>query len=114
MDFIKYQFNEDDWTIYLTDADDTVLLGENTVAEVQFDKKEIYFNKEELTLDVVLHELWHLHFAYCYTSDAGLDYHQLEEVSSSLFADKGEKIIAKGKDILKQLKKLKDSNKGGV
>lgn len=107
MEYIKWTFNEDVWTLYLTEADDAVLLEDDNVAEVQFDKKEIYFSKDSLTLDIVCHELWHVYFAYCYTSDAGLDYRQVEEVSSSLFADKGEKIINTAKDILKELKKLK-------
>lgn len=112
MDFIKYSFNEDEWTLYLTDADDTVLLGEGTDAEVHFDKKEIYFSKEELTLDTVRHEIWHVYFKYCYTSDAGLEYNQLEEISSSLFADKGDKMLRRSKDIYDKLKKLRDSGEG--
>lgn len=112
MDFIKYTFNEDEWAIYLTDGEDIVLLGENTEAEVHFDKKEIYFSKDSLSLNIICHELWHVYFGYCYTSDASLEYNQLEEISSSLFADKGERMINTAKDIFKQLKKLKDNNKG--
>lgn len=109
MEFIKYTFNEDEWCIYLVDDEDNDLTDGQ--AEVLFDKKEIYIKKGDLKLSVVKHELWHLYFAYCYTQDAGLDYGQLEEVSASLFEDKGEKIIEKAKDIYKKLKVLRDAKK---
>lgn len=107
MDFIKETVGYDEWTIYLIDADDDVL-GLDADAEVLFEKKEIYFRRNELRLNVVLHELWHVYFGYCYLSDASLDMHQCEEISSSLFADRGEGIVIKGKDIYNKLKSLRD------
>lgn len=111
MDFIKYTFNEDEWTLYLIEDDDEVLSDTDTEAEVMHEKKEIYFRKSDLRLNVVLHELWHVYFGYCYLTDASISCHQAEEISASLFADKGEKVLEKSRDIYRQLKKLRD-NKG--
>lgn len=116
MDFIKYNFNEDEWTLYVIEDDDDVTTENANGAEVVFEKKEIYFRKNELRLNIVLHELFHVYFGYCYLTDAGLDAHQVEEVAASMFADKGELMFVKSKDILKKLKHLRDAddNKGVV
>jgi|WetSurMetagenome_2_1015567.scaffolds.fasta_scaffold324605_1 hypothetical protein len=107
MDFIKVIIMEDEWVLYLIDDDDNVVTDDNIRAEVLHEKKEIYFRPDDLNLSVVLHELWHVYFGYCFTSDANLDAGQLEEISCSLFADRAEVIIARGKDILSKLKSLK-------
>lgn len=110
MDFIKYTFNEDEWSVYLVDDEDDVLdLGND--AEVMHEKKEIYFRGSALRLNLIKHELWHVYIGYCYLDSAHLDMTQMEEVSSSLFADKGEAIVNKAKDIYAKLKQLRD---GGV
>lgn len=112
MDFIRIQFNEDDWTIYLVNNDDDVL-DEEATAEVVFTNKEIYFRENDLSLSTILHELWHVYFGYCYlrdTHDLGL--HDFEEISASLFEDKAERIIAKAKIIQERLKSLKANKKG--
>lgn len=109
MDFIRTQFNEDDWTIYIvTDEDDVI--DEEATAEVVFVNKEIYFRESDLTLSTILHELWHVYVGYCYlrdTHDVGL--HDFEEITAALFEDKAEKIIEKAKAIQIQLKNLKKS-----
>lgn len=109
MDFIKYSFNEDEWTIYLTDDDDDGLTDGQ--AEVFFDKKEVYIKRGNLTLRVVKHELFHVYFAYCYTDSANLDALQVEEICSSLFEDKSEAMELRAKDIYKKLKVLRDTKK---
>lgn len=111
MDFIKYSFNEDEWNIYVIDDEDDTITELDAAAQVFHEEKEIYFRKKELRLNIVLHELWHVYFGYCYTSDAGLDMAQMEEVSSSLFADKGERILEKARDIYKKLKVVRDADK---
>lgn len=108
MDFIKYTFYDDVWTIYLIEDDDLVASEEGTAAEVMHEKKEIYFRKDELRLNIVLHELSHVYFGYCYVMDANLDQHQLEEVAASMFADRAEIMLDKAKDICHKLKELRD------
>ena len=108
MDFIKYDLYEDTWTLYIIEDDDDVVTDEGTAAEVFFEKKEIYFRHSELRLNTVLHELFHVYIGYCYLDHASIDFRQMEEIACSLFADKAETIINRAKDILKQLRKLRD------
>ena len=105
MDYIKHTFNEDEWTIYLLDDGDDLTDGQ---AEVLFEKKEIYVKKDDLSASTIKHELWHVFFAYCYTDSANLEANQVEEISASLFEDKGDKILAIAKEIHKKLKELRD------
>ena len=102
MDFFKVQFNEDIWTVYLIDNDDDVVSDLDAAAEVMFDQKEIYFRNNSL-------ELWHVYFGYCYLDSAGISWHQAEEISASLFADKAQAILNKGFEVYKKLCDLRDS-----
>lgn len=109
MEFFKYQFNEDEWVIYLLDEDDTVLTDEDIEAEVKFAEKEIYFRPDGINLKTILHELWHVYFGYCYlgaTNDITLS--DMEEITSELFADKAQRIIKRAEDIQQRLEKLRD------
>ena len=107
MDYFKYQFNEDTWTIYLIEDDDNVVADEDAAAETKFEEKEIYFRKSELSESTVRHELWHVYFGYCYLMDAtSISTHDIEEITASLFADKGSKIIEKSIEVHKKLVEL--------
>ena len=107
MDFIRYTFNEDEWNIYLIENDDNDIADEDAAAETKFLQKEIYFRKKDLLLNTVLHELWHVYMGYCYLADATeLGVHSFEEISASLFADKGERIMIKAQDIYYKLKNI--------
>lgn len=111
MDYFKYTFNENEWTIYIIEDDDQVLSDEGNSAEVHFDNKEVYFKKSEVNLKTVLHEIWHIYFAYCYLSDTNdISISDLEEISAALFSDKAEKMIEIGKDIYNKLKVMKSKD----
>jgi hypothetical protein len=111
MDFIKTTLNEDNWNIFLIEDDDEVLSDSETAAEVHFADKEIYFKRSLVTLQIVLHEMWHVYFGYCYLSDTNdLSLDDIEEISAALFSDKAEKIISRGKEIYKRLIELKENN----
>ena len=108
--YFKQQFNEDDWVIYLIDDDDNIIADEDAGAETDFEKKEIYFRKSDLTLEIVMHELWHVYFGYCYlrhTENIGLN--DLEEITCALFAAKGQKIITRSEEIFQKLTQIRDS-----
>ncbi len=109
MDFFKITIYEDPWTVYLLDDDDEVVSPSDAAAEVLHEKKEIYFRKGDIRLNIVLHEIWHVYFGYCYLDSASLDMGQTEEVSSSLFADKCETMIEKARLIHKKLLELRDT-----
>ena len=111
MDFFKYYFNEDEWTIYLIDDDDNVISEEHVAAEVKFAEKEILVRKNQINYRTISHELWHVYFKYCYLEDTGeMVLSDIEEVCASLFEDKGERILTKAKDIEKKLIELRDKN----
>jgi hypothetical protein len=108
--YFKYIFNDDEWNIYVVDDDDTSIAEEGAGAQTDFYKKEIYFRKDEIGLDTVLHELWHVYFGYLYLEHIGeISVTQLEEITAALFADRGSKIIKRGEDILKKLIEMRDT-----
>ena len=51
-----------------------------------------YFCKEDFSIDIVRHELWHVFFSHTYTDSATLDAAQVEEVSADLFAAQGKEM----------------------
>jgi ABC-type transporter Mla MlaB component len=112
MDFFKTQLSDDQWTIYLVDDDDHVTSDADAAAHTDFNSKEMFFRKGEISQDVILHELWHAYFGYCYLMDTTeLSLSDMEEVSASLFADKAEKIINKAREIEIKLIELRDMEK---
>lgn len=109
MDYFKYTFNEDEWNIYLIEDDDNDISDEDAAAEVKFENREIYFRKNALSVNTVKHELWHVYMGYCYLSDATeLSPHSMEEISASLYADKGDIMSRRATEIYEKLKSLKD------
>ena len=111
MDFFKYTINEDEWTIYLIDDDDMVISDEDTAADTDFSKKELYFRKGDLALNIVMHELWHVYFGYCYLTDTSeLSLSDMEEISAALFSDKGIRMIDRSKDMYNKLLELRESH----
>ena len=110
-DFFKVQINEDTWNIYLVSDDDNVISDEDSAAETDFESKEIHFRRGNINLNLIMHELWHVYFGYCYlqhTADIGLG--DMEEITAALFADKAEKIIVRSKEIYAQLLEMRKTN----
>jgi hypothetical protein len=106
--FIRRTFNEDVWNLYLVDDNDEVIADPDAAAETDFPKKEIHFRRGDLDEEVVAHELWHVYINYCYLAHTSISVEDLEEVSAALFADKGERIIQRAKEVHKALKELRD------
>jgi len=108
--YFKVSIMGDDWTMYLVDDDDAVIAGEDSGAETDPETKEIYFRRGEVTIQTILHELWHAYFSYTHTNTAGLDENQMEEVSAELFAYNAIKILDQANNVYKQLIELRDNN----
>lgn len=109
--FFRYTINEDKWQIYLIDDDDNVIADEDAGAETDFEKQEMYFRKSDLTLEIVMHELFHVYFGYLYlrhTQDIELS--DIEEIMAALFAAKAQRIIQRSEEIYKKLIELRNSN----
>lgn len=105
--FKVFIFGEE-WTMYLIDDDDNVLLNKDSGAETDLETQEIHFKRGEIKLVTVLHELWHAYFSYTFTYTAELDYKQTEEVSAEMFAYQCNKIITQANDIYQKLVELRD------
>jgi hypothetical protein len=111
MDYFKYSFNEQEWTLYLIDDLDEVIADESTAAEVKFFDKELYIRRSHINLTNILHEIWHVYFGYCYLKDTvEMSLHDIEEVSASLFSDKAESMIETAKILLAKFNELKDKH----
>ena len=110
MEYFKYEIYSDQWVIYLAEDDDHVVAEEDNAAITDSSSKEIHFRRSDLTLKVVMHELWHVFFSYCYLSDTtNMTLEDIEEVSAALFSDRAEKIVEIGKDIYNKLVEIRDA-----
>jgi hypothetical protein len=112
LSYFKYNFNEDEWVIYLIEDNDHVITDEHIAAEVKFDEREIYFRKSEISLKVVLHEIWHVYFSYCYLNDTNsIELSDFEEITACLFSDKCESMLNTAKTILNRLLDIRHKSK---
>lgn len=111
LDYFQYTINEDVWTVYLIDDDDDVIADASSAAEVKFQEKELYVRKGEISKEVLLHEIWHVFFGYCYLQNTvEMSLHDIEEVCASLFADRCEHMLNVTKEITDKLNQLKESH----
>lgn len=109
MDYFKYNINEDEWLIYLLDDEDDSIVSSEAVAEVSFEKKEIYIRQGDISVRTIMHELWHVYMGYCYLHDTSeISIIDMEEITAALFEDKAEKIINRAKEIYEILIKMRD------
>lgn len=106
-DFFTFTVNEDKWHCYLVSDEDNVIVDEDSMAETDFSKKEIYVRSGDVTLEVLLHETWHIFFGYTCSATADLTHHQTEELSAELFAMRGQRILDCAKEVYDKLKQLK-------
>jgi hypothetical protein len=108
MNFHRFNVNEDSWSAYLITDEDHVIAEEDSAAETDFHKREIYFRRGDLSLADVRHELYHVFFGYTFTRSATLSPGQMEEVAAELFAERGERISQLAVEIFEQLKAMRD------
>jgi len=97
------------WNAYLVDDDDDVIASTDAAAETHTDKKEIYFRSGELTMEIVLHELFHAFVGYTYTEDAQLTQGQMEEVCCTLFSYRWKTIVETGKLVYAEMIKIRNA-----
>lgn len=109
----RIKVNGTTWTLKLVTADELAELREGGpfAALCSADEKVIYFDKDELSLTVVKHEIYHSYCSDLYLSDTHeITLSDAEEIHASHFAEKGEKINRQAKLVYKQLKKLLEGN----
>lgn len=108
MDYISKTIYGDTWHFYLSAENDNVIIDENSEAETDTETHEVWFRENTFKLSTVYHECFHVFFSYTYTSTAGLDGHQAEEISCELFAYKGKLIQELSEEVFSELKALKE------
>lgn len=112
MKLVRFKWKGDDWNAYLIDKDEMGEfvedeIGQETAAEVQWDKKEVYFNDVDLDIQTVRHEVVHIATGYHYLENVDPNFHQAEEFFCDLFAYDGESMLKLSKDLYKKLSELK-------
>ena len=111
MKFFKQIINDDVWNIYLADEVDIESLFDNenkaAAAFTESGKKEMYFDKADLTKDIVRHELTHVAFYYMYLTDANMTFDDVEEVMASFMEHRLDWFVQKSDEIYLKLEELK-------
>jgi len=91
--------------ILLTKKDYSKQIGKDSFALTDLDKKHIYFNEEEITLNTIYHELMHVYISSCCVdSTLSLKEENLEELCCQIIGDHITDILRKGRSIFKKLK----------
>lgn len=103
-----FKIFDDIWNAYLIDDEDNIVASEDSAAETDFEKQEIYFRSGDLTEIVVLHELFHAYIGYTYTENAQLSQIQMEEVCCTLFSMRHKQIIELAVDVYAELLKIRN------
>lgn len=115
MKFVRFTYKGDKWIAYIVPNDEMGDFVEdatdNTLAEVQWFKKEVYFSNHDdsIKLETILHELFHIAAGYHHVQNCNLDYDQAEEFFCDLFAIDGEEVLKLGKELEKYLVRLRKS-----
>ena len=112
MECFKQQFNEDTWTVYLVEDEDYVVIDEGAGAVTDFNDKELFFRRGDISKEIIRHELFHVYFGYCFlgdTTELGLS--DMEEIAAALIAHKYDQIGKVSDELYKKLCKLRDKKK---
>lgn len=115
MQLMRVKIRGHKWVVYLTSQHEVdSVFNENgetgsSRAFVEPLNQEAYFAVEELTAEVVRHELMHIIIHYLHLHDADLTFHQAEEVFCNLFAIDGPKIVDMATKLYDALIVLRDS-----
>lgn len=80
--------------------------GQDCVALTDKTSKEMFFCKDNVTLDTIIHELFHAYMELTLTSSAGLSGPQVEEVAAELVSKYGFILLKQAKQLYNQLTRL--------
>ena len=94
------------WKVFFVEEEKYIKIwGDTDAAHTLPTKKEIHFNSDELTREVVRHELFHAFVSESSVDNSSLDGDQMEEVAATLFGKHADKIIRLSRRVYKELKK---------
>lgn len=114
MKLVRFKWRNEDWNAYVIAKDEFGDFvedkgDEDTAAEVQWYKKEVYFNEEHMDIETIRHEVVHIATGYHHIQNLNLNAEQCEEFFCDLFAMDGEDILKLSKELFKKLEELKKS-----
>lgn len=89
----------------MSDRDYTELYAEDDgeMGETDTDLYTITFNRDKLTLRVVIHELVHAYLSMCCVEHTAIDKASFEEIVCDLFGKYGKTIVEQAEKLLKEL-----------
>lgn len=104
---IRTTIKGDRWKIFVFESEEFVSkFGEGMSAFTDSKRKQVFFDSEDLDLEVVRHELFHAYASYLCLDAATLSNEQLEEIYAELFAKEGTKMIQQATDLFNKLRKF--------
>lgn len=104
--------NDDVWTFALLSRKEyNKKHGKDSEGLTDSEAKTVDMRQSKFTLQLLLHELWHVHCYYKFYERANLKAGQTEETSAELFAYRGEHMLQQGKEIYSVLKKLQNQRR---
>lgn len=100
----------DVWNIYMIPDHDTTISDEDAAAHTDFDLKESYFRKGDLSLGIVKHEVWHMYWGYtCLSDTTSMTLSDIEEVSATMYEYNDDKMRATTIEIYNTLIELRNN-----
>lgn len=89
----KIIIKDDTWKFYIFDSDEYVAkFGDHTSGFTDRKNKQVFFNAEDLDLQLVKHELFHVFASYLHIDATELDNDQLEEIYAEMYSHDGHKM----------------------
>ena len=114
MEHFTYSFNEDIWNIYLIEDNDDVITDEDVAALTKFEDKELYFRRSEISKEIIIHELTHVYFGYCFLADTNeITLADAEEIFAALLSHKYYRIGQVTNELYQKLIELRDKKTKG-
>jgi hypothetical protein len=115
MQLLRVKIRGHKWVIYLTSQTEVDSIfkeegnSDSSRAFVEPLKQEAYFSVDELSAELVRHELMHIIIHYLHLHDAELDFFQAEEVFCNLFAVDGPRLVDMATKLYETLILLRDT-----
>lgn len=102
---IKFKVMDRIWKVRVLSGDDFMSKFDSEDAGVTLPiTRELFLHEDELSLELVVHELAHIYYDSCCTKSATLDSDQFEEVFCDIVAVYGEVIWRMARKLYKELK----------
>lgn len=104
---IKIKIKGDTWKVQVFDNEEFVeKFGEGMAAFADVERHQMFFDAEDLNLQVVRHEVFHAFTSYLHLDAVALQPEQLEEIYCEMFAKDGPKMMALSQKLFTRLRRM--------